>query len=533
MSVPLKGTAACLLRAEARKMRHLVVLSVAVALVVALQGGRPRRSAHAVAAEAVAVPDVTAIKHPQSVTGGAAPRGPVSSWSDVARLRERYGVRGDRVRVGVISLGVRGLGESAASGYLPATVLECRTADGAIHLGHADCGPGSILVRTLGGVTSQPFRSDSDLAPGGDGAAEGTAVLEVVHRVAPGATLWFANAGTALELLEAIKFLAPNVDVIVSDIIAHTYFPDGRNLVAQGVADILAERRTRSRAFVQAAGNLARAHYAGRFVDSGTSDGIGRMHLFAARDGTEGPRSPSARNGVSVPPSTTIAVFLTVDRADSVTRHRLVPFDCRSGSLLDPGTEYWTGSEIPEAFWYTNASTEQWSNVCYAIRRTGPGSFPTMLNVTIADPRGDALHWFNTPASSVLPPDDAPADVAVIGALAPDIVDSVQPYSSRGPTFDGRPLPDVVAPDNLPVSGAGGFRSPFAGTSASAAYVGGLAALLLELNPELSLAELRAVVRETAIRIGDENVAGAGRVEFTAAADRALAVRGKGAGRPG
>jgi len=52
-----------------------------------------------------------------------------------------------------------------------------------------------------------------------------------------------------------------------------------------------------------------------------------------------------------------------------------------------------------------------------------------------------------------------------------------EPYSARGPTNDGRVKPDIVAPDDVAVSGAAGFPTPFLGTSAAAPHIAGMAAL--------------------------------------------------------
>jgi subtilisin family serine protease len=87
--------------------------------------------------------------------------------------------------------------------------------------------------------------------------------------------------------------------------------------------------------------------------------------------------------------------------------------------------------------------------------------------------------------------------------------------------------PDRIAAwyvDPLSVSGAGGHPSRFTGTSA--AHLGGLAALLLEIDPGLDRAELRSVLRRTAVPVGDENIYGAGRVDPVAAARRIRERRG-------
>lgn len=79
--------------------------------------------------------------------------------------------------------------------------------------------------------------------------------------------------------------------------------------------------------------------------------------------------------------------------------------------------------------------------------------------------------------------------VLVVGAVAVGSGE-VRPYSSRGLTSDGRPKPDILAPDGV----TGTAYPQFFGTSASAPYVAGAVALLLSANPELTPEEVRAAL---------------------------------------
>lgn len=126
---------------------------------------------------------------------------------DFDDLRSQLAVTGAGVTVGVISDGIFGLADAIASGDLPATTL---TRDGA-----------NKLVSTTGGIISTSLRADGDLEGGLGGAAtgaEGTAILEIVHDIAPGAQLRFANFSTDLEFIAAVDFLAANSDVVIDDI---------------------------------------------------------------------------------------------------------------------------------------------------------------------------------------------------------------------------------------------------------------------------------------------------------------------------
>ena len=67
----------------------------------------------------------------------------------------------------------------------------------------------------------------------------------------------------------------------------------------------------------------------------------------------------------------------------------------------------------------------------------------------------------------------------------------IEPFSSRGPTDDGRPKPELVAYDNMALSL---FPNGFEGTSAACPHAAGLAALLSQIHPELRGLALRQAV---------------------------------------
>jgi hypothetical protein len=115
-------------------------------------------------------------------------------------------------------------------------------------------------------------------------------------------------------------------------------------------------------------------------------------------------------------------------------------------------------------------------------------------------------------------------------------IDDIEPFSSHGPANNGAIKPDVTAIDGVSVTGFGDFPSIFFGTSAAAPHVAGLAALLLELRPDLRSGEpgdepaadrvtLRAAILGTAVDLGVagmDNTFGAGRVDGLAAGNGLL-----------
>lgn len=98
-------------------------------------------------------------------------------------------------------------------------------------------------------------------------------------------------------------------------------------------------------------------------------------------------------------------------------------------------------------------------------------------------------YYVNTPAD---------ADSAItVGAVTPD--STLADFSSRGPTADGRILPDVVVQGtNVIAPWNNGEYAQLGGTSFASPQVTGVVAQMLQINPALSPIELRTILRRTA-----------------------------------
>ena len=98
------------------------------------------------------------------------------------------------------------------------------------------------------------------------------------------------------------------------------------------------------------------------------------------------------------------------------------------------------------------------------------------------------------------PPADAPGVIAV-GSV--DVNGSISPFSSLGPTWDGRVKPDLVAMGSNAGIAAGGTRDGYttgSGTSYSNPLVAGCAAIVLSAHPDWGPEAVREALLMTASR---------------------------------
>jgi subtilisin family serine protease len=88
-----------------------------------------------------------------------------------------------------------------------------------------------------------------------------------------------------------------------------------------------------------------------------------------------------------------------------------------------------------------------------------------------------------------------------------------EPFSSQGPTNDGRIKPEISGPDNVRSSIFGSFG----GTSASSPHVAGAAALILSQYPTYSVSQLWNALTSSAVDMGSsgqDNIYGYGRLNL-------------------
>lgn len=427
---------------------------------------------HYDALEAIAADDnVQQIRPPDYLRHNS---GVVNSEGDAVlradAARSTFGVNGSGVKVCVISDGVDHLASSVASGDLPSAP------------------PVQVLHN-----------------PGGD---EGTAMLEIIHDLAPGAALAFHGGGaTTATFVQAANVLqGAGCQVIVDDII-YVYepkFEDG--FVAQAVRQLAINGIV----YATSAGNYAQQHYfAGYNRLTGQNfptSAYPAIHNFS-------PSGVDIGDTFTVPPGGSVLVVLQWNNkfGASTDDFDLLLFRSDNLALLTLSAQPQNGSGDPiEILSFTN-TTGSPITAFIAIAEFHLVSNPSTIKLNYI-----SFPVNFPPARQYIVPEESIfgyaavneiLSVAAVNAATPTVIES---YSSRGPATiffpnpETRNVPKITAVDGVQtrVGQLGFFSNPFFGTSAAAPHAAAIAALLWSAKPTLTSNQVIQTLTQTAVDLG-------------------------------
>ena len=381
------------------------------------------------------------------------------------------GYTGSGVKVAVFDVGFAGL-SSAIPDELPADVVKI------------DC--------TGANCVSSNFSAETE--------PHGTAVAEIVYDMAPGATLYLIKGTDGMDLEDAKNFARNNgISIInMSLVVPNTNFYDGECWSLNGFSNPVCtanDAYANNILWVNSAGNEAQRHYEALFSDPDT-DGWHNVSV--------GSEIIELNNGNTINSGTTIEVYLTWDAWPTTSED----YDLYLYNSSDPQNPVASSTT-------TQSNTPPIEEISYKVTSTDT-YYLSVYHNSAAPHHFEVYSIYHnlSPAvasSSLLGPADAAGAMAV-GAINYKkwTTGPQEPYSSQGPTNDGRPKPDIMGPDNVSTDI---FISGFTGTSASSAHVAGAAALLLNKNPSISVDDLWNTLTSTAIYMGymqDPNIYGSG-----------------------
>jgi subtilase family protein len=428
--------------------------------------------------------------------------------------RNVFNIDGTGVRIGVLSNGVTNLAASQALG---------------------DLGPVTVL-------------------PGQAGAGdEGTAMLEIIHDIAPGAQLFFATAfGGITSFAQNIRALrAAGCDIIVDDVFyfVETPFQDGQapgvvsntngGVVIQAVNDVTASGAM----YFSSAGNSGNLNdgtsgvWEGDFVDGGAAGPpvttVGSLNNF-------GGQNFNVLTVASV--NNPINLYWSDPLGGSSNDYDLFSLSADGTTVTASSTNIQNGSQDP----YEQIGQSTSGSRFVIVKKTGAAARFLHLNANggrFSIATAGQTHGHAAAANAY------GCAATRAGAAFPNPFNSsnvVEMFSSDGPRriffqADGtaitpgnlsstggllRQKPDITAADGVSVTGVGGFPSPFFGTSAAAPHAAAIAGLLKSANPSFTPAQIRTALTGSAIDIearGVDRDSGAGIID-TIAALQALGV---------
>lgn len=420
--------------------------------------------------------------------------GLITSQGDTAmrafRAREVFGVDGTGIKVGVLSDSYNTkLGDPAADDVLRGDL------PGSSNAAHP--APVDVLL-------DYPFGTRSD---------EGRAMLQIVHDIAPGASLAFRTGFLgAVDFANGIRDLEQaGCDVIVDDItyISEPMFRDG--VVAQAVDQV----KAMGVSYFSAAGNFGTNSWQGTFAPAAAPAGV----VGVAHDFGSGYGATDILQSITLYQGSYTVVLQWDDGTPGTTTNS--DFDIylanNNGNTLFGFNRMNIGGEPLEVLPFVVGADSVQSNIVI-VRESGSG--PALLKYIVYRGHLEINEYDGLTASTLAGQANAAGAISVGAVLyenTPEylgVTPTVASFSSRGGTpVNGvvRLKPEICAPNGVNTSvDLGGVNYDgdafpnFFGTSAAAPHAAGVAALVLEartkyygdtLSPDL----LKGVLQGTAL----------------------------------
>jgi len=422
---------------------------------------------------------------------------------------QQAGVRGEGVKIGISDSGFRGY---------------------AAQLGRELPARDKVVTRS--------FRSDRDLECRNcsEGQAlHGLAVAEVVHDVAPAASLYLTNWESDVEARRSLDWL---IEQKVNVINASWAFYSGCFRAGGGIFEPqIAKVRQNGILLTAAAGNEGDVHYEASFQDTNSNN----RHEFASGD--EVFNLDFRLFEAQVQGQRVAAIFVLfllswdADCTNATDDYNIFLFPNSDPSfrqnsdwLFRPGVPI----KIAGGFFFIQdpsfiGKTDKWSVLIEKRRPNAPSARLDVVVVACFDCIGGDFNYLTPTGSVNIEEPSISPNAMTVGAahqsptrcprsLCPD--GRLLVYSSQGPTKDGRIKPDIAAPTHVSTATFGRFtghsqgqNAGFGGTSAAAPHVAGAAALVQQAFPDFTPEKIQQFLESRAEDSGEpgkDNRYGAG-----------------------
>jgi len=338
-----------------------------------------------------------------------------------------------------------------------------------------------------------------------DGDKHGTACAEIVHDMAPGASIDLHKISTEVELgLAVSQTISDGVDIIS---ISLGWTLDGPGDGTGYLASIVADARSHGIFYATAAGNEAEVTWAGNYVNySGTND----YHAWDGASVWYNFMGSSPGSCINFPTGYPLRAGLHWDNwGDAVDQDynlHLYSWPLVESTIYRVASSTNTQNGGPDQTPEEGISYTATGGNCYAwvVERV---SSNRDVCLRLRAPKTGHLNYWTTSRSISFPADSQ--DAVTVGAVDVNSPYSLENYSSQGPTFGtsgvcsgGSTKPDIVAYANVSTVSYGSGEFKFNGTSAATPHVAGASALVKQLYPAYTVDQLQNYLEGDALDLG-------------------------------
>ena len=375
-------------------------------------------------------------------------------------------------------------------------IIESETAGGGGFLGYQQLMgtelPTSVEARCYTRIGQ--FVSDIGICDTGDD--HGTRVTETVVDIAPAVSLYIANPSTAADLRSTVNWMVSEGVSVINHSAGWVFDgpPDGSWDYDFSIGNSVKRAMDAGIVWVNSAGNDARRTWFGptTFTDGGE-------HFEFLKF-----QSDDFFNDIAMETGDRVLIYLRWD-------------DNWAGARRDLDLSLWSHSDeeiVAASLDYQNGLPGEFPIEILSFTAPRQGMYGIVVSISVED-APDKPNWAQlivdghdireiesfTLAGSIMNPAEL-SDPRMMAVGASHWADThvLEPYSSRGPTPDGRTKPEIVGvacgeTSRIPLDGAG---RGFCGTSQASPHVAGMAALVRQRFPDFTPVEVANYLKENA-----------------------------------